>query len=322
MTETKRLAIIITQKEHCANTRLIEAPEKQRCRTVRSIIVEHEKRGFVESGRAFHQFALAMFELLNAAGLSVESLASERSLVVRLEALGQQGIIPSYGHYGLEQHFDLTWRRARTYPARTRLPAPADNDDEDEDEGEDEAGKRPAFGLSRTRCRMFSKGKRPAANKPEPIQELDIDGLTQEDDEDGTFIDVGDDDDDEPAQPQPDVSSAMLIDGGINNLTPVAAVVAQDPEPVASSIGQYAMATGAVVSLEARVYHHLRLNGAEGTSLEGTNGSSIRGIRYWLNTTRVYGPMLGVIRGWFWRLEKRNPQWPPRLDSETSWPGG
>jgi hypothetical protein len=95
MVETKRLAIIITQKEHCVDKRLIEALEKQRSRTVRSIILEHEKRDFVEPWRAFHQFALAMFELLNVAGLTIESLASGRSLVVRLEALEQQGIIPS-----------------------------------------------------------------------------------------------------------------------------------------------------------------------------------------------------------------------------------
>ena len=115
MAETKRLAITITQEdEHCADKWLIEALEKQRSRTVRSIVLEHEKRDFVGSWRDFHQFALAMFELLNAAGATVDSLASERSLVVRLEALEQQGIIPSYGHYGLEQHFDLQWRRART----------------------------------------------------------------------------------------------------------------------------------------------------------------------------------------------------------------
>ena len=269
MAETKRLAIIITQKEHCADKRLIEALEKQRGRPVRSIILEHEKRAFVESWRAFRQFALAMFELLDAAGLSVENSASERSLVLRLEALEQQGIIPSYDHYGLEQHFYLTWRRARTYPARTRLPAPADS----------EADNRPAFGLSRICCRIFSKGKGPA-DKPEPIQELVIEGLTHEDDGDDTFIDDGDADGDEPPQPQPDVSLTMLIGSGSNDPAPVATVVAQDPEPVASNMGQYVMATGAVVSLEPRVYHHPQLNGAEGTSLEGTNCSSIRGIRY------------------------------------------
>ena len=177
-----------------------------------------------------------MYELLNAAGATLES---ERSLVVRLSALGQRGIIPSYDHYGLEQHFDLTWRRAHTYPARTRLPAPADD--------EDEADNRPAFGRNRTRCRMFRKGKGPAP-KPEPIQELDIEGLTHDDgDEFDTFIDDGDDDDDEPAQPQLDISFTVFIDDGIDDPAPVAAVVAQDPEPVASSMGQYVMATGAVV---------------------------------------------------------------------------
>ena len=33
MAETKRLAIILTQKEHCADKRLVEALKKQRSRT-------------------------------------------------------------------------------------------------------------------------------------------------------------------------------------------------------------------------------------------------------------------------------------------------
>ena len=317
--ETKRLAIIISQKEHCADKRLIEALEKQQSRTVRSIILEHERHAFVELWQAFHLFAVTMFELLNGAGLSPEDLAAERSLVLRLEALKQQGIVPSYDHYGLEQHFDLTWRRARTYPARTRLPAPSAN----------EADKRPAYALSRTRCHMYSNSalrrmRGDGAANSEPAQGLDIEGVTHDDADDDPFIDDGDDDDDEPAQPKPVVSSTMMatqqfIGVGINNLTPVAAVVAQDPEPAASSMGQHAMATAAVVFLEPRVFHLLQLNAAEGALLEGTSCSSFRGIRYWLNTTKSYGLVLGVMVRWFWGAEKRQPQWLPIVNSETSW---
>ena len=61
------------------------------------------------------------------------------------------------------------------------------------------------------------------------------------------------------------------------------------------------------MSLAPRVHHHLQLNGAQGTSLEGTHCSNLRGIRHWLNTTKLHGPMLGVIRRWFWELESREP---------------
>ena len=74
MAQTQRLTIIITQKDHCADWRLIGALEKQQSRKTRSIILEHERRDFVESWRAFHHFACAMFELLNGAGLSPEDL--------------------------------------------------------------------------------------------------------------------------------------------------------------------------------------------------------------------------------------------------------
>ena len=49
MAETKRLAIILTQKEQCADWRLIKALEKQSSQKTRSIILEHERRDFVES---------------------------------------------------------------------------------------------------------------------------------------------------------------------------------------------------------------------------------------------------------------------------------
>ena len=63
--QTKRLAIIFTQKEHCADWRLIEALEKQGSRKTRSIILEHERRDFVESWRAFHYFVCTIYELLH-----------------------------------------------------------------------------------------------------------------------------------------------------------------------------------------------------------------------------------------------------------------
>ena len=74
MAQTQRLAIILTQKDYCADWRLIEALEKQQSRKTRSIILEHERRDFVESWRAFHHFACVMSELLNGAGLSPEDL--------------------------------------------------------------------------------------------------------------------------------------------------------------------------------------------------------------------------------------------------------
>jgi hypothetical protein len=103
-----------------------------------------------------------------------------RSLAVRLAALEQQGIVPSYNHYGLAQHFDLEWRRARTYPARTRASAPADE--------------APAYGPSQTRCRMMRKG-RGSAPAVDPDMELGIGGLTHDPETDPeTFIDDSDDD--------------------------------------------------------------------------------------------------------------------------------
>ena len=156
---------------------MIEDLERQRSRTVRSIVLEHEKRDFVESWRAFRQFSLAMYELVHAAGATAEA---ERSLAVRLVALEQQGIVPSYDHSGLAQHFDLEWRRARTYPARTRASAPADE--------------APAYGLSRTRCRMIRKGKG-SAPAVDPGMELGVVGLTHGPETDPeTFIDDSDDD--------------------------------------------------------------------------------------------------------------------------------
>ena len=87
MAQTKRLAIILTQKENCADWRLIEALENQVSRKARSIILEHERRDFVESWRAFHHFASAMYELLHAQQMPPEELQAQRCVMLRLEAL-------------------------------------------------------------------------------------------------------------------------------------------------------------------------------------------------------------------------------------------
>ena len=131
----------------------------------------------------------------------------------------------------------------------------------------------------------------------------------------GTFIDDGDDDP-EPNKPDP----GTFIDDGADYITLVAAVVAQDPEQGGSSTGQHEPATAvAVLDLEQgapRVYHHLQLNGAEGTSSKETHFSRFQGIRHWLNTTRLYGPMLGAIRRWFWDIEQHAMM---HADQERTW---
>jgi hypothetical protein len=318
LAEIKRLATILTQKECGADWRLIEALEKQKSRTVRSIVVEHERRDFVESWRAFHHFGLAMFELLHETGRSPEELAEERCLVLRLAALERQGITLTYDHYGIEQHSDLEWGRARTYLARTRRPAPS----------AEEVATRPAWGMSRTRAHMYQrrKGKGPMNNS------LDIEGISDDGEEhdDGTFIDWGDDSDEDgaKAESKPAASDLKKVKQRIgetigapssnsasaNSSTAVVAVEAedQDMEPPP-------MATAAVVFLRPRVLRPLQLNAAEGTSLERTYCQSSRGIRFWLNTTKLYGPMLGVMVRWFHGSQGSKPRWLPRLASESSW---
>ena len=63
-------------------------------------------------------------------------------------------------------------------------------------------------------------------------------------------------------------------------------------------------------------WHYLQLNGAEGTSLERMHFSRFRGIRHGLNTTRLYGPMLGAIRKWFWDSEHHHMV---HADQEKTW---
>ena len=92
-----------------------------------------------------------MYELSHTQQVPPEVLQAQRSVILRLGALEQRGITPTYEHYGLEQHFCLDWRRCRTYLSRTRLPS------EDAGKQEDEAkvNSRPAWGMSRTRAHMY-----------------------------------------------------------------------------------------------------------------------------------------------------------------------
>ena len=126
---------------------------------------------------------------------------------------------------------------------------------------------------------MYS-GKGEGASSSSQIHLLNIDGLAHEDEEDDdTFIDHGDDDDDEQAESKPAASSSMVVrqqackttGAGINSLTPVVAVEAQDQD-----MGPHPIATAAVVFLKPRVFHPLQLNAAEGTSLEGTWCSNVQ----------------------------------------------
>ena len=164
--ETKRLAIILTQRELGADKRLIEDLQKQRSRPVCGIVLDHEKRDFTEMWRHLHLHTMAMSELLHQAGAYHEAA---RSLLSRLRALEQQGITPSYDHYGLTQHFDLEWRRARVYPAKTRAPAPVDA--------------LPAFAISRTLFCMMNRGqeeRKQAEGDEEPGIELGTEGIAHE----------------------------------------------------------------------------------------------------------------------------------------------
>ena len=65
-----------------------------------------------------------------------------------------------------------------------------------------------------------------------------------------------------------------------------------------------------------RVYHHLQLNGADGTSLKETHFSRFQGIRHWLNTTILYGPVLSAVRRWFWDIGHREMRY---ADEEKTW---
>jgi hypothetical protein len=114
-----------------------------------------------------------MFELLNAQCMPLEVLEAERCVVLRLEALERRGIIPTTEHYAIEQHFDLNWRRVRTYLARTRLPSPDAGKHEEEAlaDREAQAASTPPWGMSRTRAHMYSRRARGGPN------DLEIEGI-------------------------------------------------------------------------------------------------------------------------------------------------
>ena len=213
--QTKRLAIILTQKEHCADWRLIEALEKQGSRKTRSIILEHERRDFVEPWRAFYNFVCTMYELLHSQQMPPEVLQARRSVILRLEALEQSGITPTSEHYGLEQHFCVDWRRCRTYPSRTRLPS----EDAGKHEDEVKVNSRPAWGMSRTRAHMYhgirhrNRPNPSGAQSSSPVQLLDVEGLEHKESEDydsDVFIDDCADDD-EDGQKKPAAAVAVVV---------------------------------------------------------------------------------------------------------------
>ena len=306
--ETKRLAIIMTQKEQRADRRLINALESQLSRDTRSIVLEHEERDFVESWRNYHCFALVMFELLNAQCMPLEVLEAERCLVLRLEALEREGIRPTTEHYEIEQHFDLNWRRARTYLARTRLPSPDAGKHEDEALADRvaQAASTPLWGMSRTRAHMYSRRARGGPN------DLEIEGIEHEDDRD-TFIDDGDDDEDDDAQ-----MPTAVAQQGVAGPTPVVAVAVQE------DTGPDSMVTAAVAVIRPRTLHLLQPDFAAGTCLEGTVCDNLKNIQRWLNVTKLYGPIFAVVARWFYGFGGGNG-WPlmsrsrPEANSVDSW---
>ena len=229
-----------------------------------------------------------------------EALQAQRSVVLRLEALEQRGITPTYEHYGLEQHFDLERRRRRTYPPRTRLPS------EDAGKHEDEAkvNNRQARGMSRTRAHMYhgirhrTRPNLPEARSSSPVQLLDVEGLEHKESEDhdsDVFIDYGEDDS-EDDQRKPAAAGTVVV-----------AVKEADPPPMA------------VVVTPRSTFHQLRLNAAEGTSLEDTSVDNCKGIRHWLNVTKLYNPFFAVMHQWLYGRENRQPQWRPTSSSANSW---
>ena len=221
MAETKRLAIILTQKQQCADWRLIESLEKQGSRKTRSIILEHERRDFVESWRAFHHFACVMFELLDEQLVPLEDLQAGRCLILRLEALEKRGgSLPpmSYEHYGIEQHFDLDWRRCRTYPPRTRLPS----EDAGKHEDEEKVDNRPSWGMSRTRAHMYHRSGSGASSSSQ-VQPLGIEGLAHkesEDDDSEVWIDDGEDDSDGSGVRRPAAADTRVVAVEVQEVDP------------------------------------------------------------------------------------------------------
>ena len=47
-------------------------------------------------------------------------------------------------------------------------------------------------------------------------------------------------------------------------------------------------------------FQQLQLSAAEGTSLEDTFIDNFKGIRHWLNVTKLYNPIFAVMHRWLY----------------------
>ena len=75
----------------------------------------------------------------------------------------------------------------------------------------------------------------------------------------------------------------------------------------------------ALVVTPRSTFHQLQLNGAEGTSLEDTPFDNFKGIRHWLNVTKLYNTFFAIVHRWLYGREHREPQWQPIHSSASSW---
>jgi hypothetical protein len=137
--------------------------------------------------------------------------------------------------------------------------------------------------------------------------------LTQPEEDNETWIDdcVDDSEDDR----KPAASATLVVEQqGSGGPAPVVAVAMQGEDMVPDS-----MVTTAVAFIRPHTFHPLQLNDLEGTSLENTALANFRGIRYWLNVTKLYGPMFAVMARWLYGLEGRQQGWHPVANSTSSW---
>jgi hypothetical protein len=135
--------------------------------------------------------------------------------------------------------------------------------------------------------------------------DLEIDGIEPDGDND-TWIDEGDDED--------DLKPAAVEQQGSGGPAPVVAVAMQaevmDPDP---------MVTTAVAFIRPHTFHPLQLNDVEGTSLENIVCGNFKGIRYWLNVTKLYDPMFTVMARWLYGFGGGQHIWHPTPNSANSW---
>ena len=143
------------------------------------------------------------------------------------------------------------------------------------------------------------------------IQSLGIEGLEHNED-DETWIDDGDDSEDDRKPAASTTLVARQQDSG--SPAPVMAVEVQEED-----MDPHSMATSAVAFIRPHTLHPLQLNALEGTSLENTFVCNLRGIRHWLNVTKLYNPMFAVMARWLYGSAGRQVDWNPVASSETSW---